>query len=63
MPGHPHVYTSLLHCLSSTYARGGVRSLYSGIVPNMLKAVPSISLSYVIFEQTKRWLTQHPPSR
>ena len=58
MPGHPREYTSLSHCLVSTYTHGGLRALYSGIVPNMLKAVPSISISYVIFEHVKRRLSR-----
>ena len=34
-----------------------VRGLYRGIVPNLLKAVPSISISYVVFENAKAALT------
>lgn len=57
MPGRPGEYSSLLHCFKSTYRRGGLRALYSGILPNMLKAVPSISISYVIFEKVKHFLS------
>ncbi|KAL1519279.1 hypothetical protein AB1Y20_022808 [Prymnesium parvum] len=57
MPGHPREYSSIVHCCKSSYKRGGIRALYSGIFPNILKAVPSISISYVIFEQMKQRLT------
>lgn len=33
-----------------TVKEGGPRELYRGIVPNLLKAVPAISISYVVFE-------------
>ena len=36
--------------LAVAFTRQG---LYRGIVPNLLKAVPSISISYVVFENTK----------
>lgn len=58
MPGNPVEFTSLCQCISATYNRGGIQALYSGIVPNMLKAVPAISISYVIFEKVKHVLSQ-----
>ena len=56
MPGQPR-YTSTIDCAVQTMQRGGgVRALYRGLRPNMLKAVPSIAVSYVIFEKMKRLL-------
>jgi hypothetical protein len=34
-------------------AREGLWGLYRGIVPNFLKVLPAVSVSYVIYEQTK----------
>mmetsp|Transcript_51461 Transcript_51461/g.168278 ORF Transcript_51461/g.168278 Transcript_51461/m.168278 type:complete len:524 (+) Transcript_51461:102-1673(+) len=57
MPGYPQRYNGLADCLRQTYSDregGGVRALYRGILPNMLKAVPAISISYVVFETSKK---------
>ena len=43
--------------------KDGLKGLYRGIVPNLLKAVPSISISYVVFENTKVALTLRGWSR
>ena len=53
MPGHPTPPSSWLECAAGIFADGGLRSLYRGIGPNMAKAVPSLSVSYLVFEQTK----------
>lgn len=53
MPGYEPPYSGLVGCLSWTLQNEGVRGLYRGIVPNLLKAVPSISISYVVFENVK----------
>jgi solute carrier family 25 phosphate transporter 23/24/25/41 len=50
MPGHPARYTGLVDCLRQTVRDGGPRALYNGLLPNLLKAVPAISISYVVFE-------------
>lgn len=50
MPGHPARYTGLVDCLRQTVRDGGPRALYHGLLPNLLKAVPAISISYVVFE-------------
>ena len=31
----------------------GIRGLYRGIVPNMLKVVPACSISYMVYEQAR----------
>ena len=31
----------------------GMRGLYRGIVPNMLKVVPACSISYLVYEQAR----------
>ena len=53
MPGFHPGYDGLVGCLVHTVRAEGVRGLYRGIVPNLLKAVPSISISYVVFENVK----------
>jgi len=53
MPGFTTRYTGLIGCLADTIQNDGFKGLYRGIVPNLLKAVPSISISYVVFENAK----------
>ena len=57
MPGFATTYDGLVGCLLDTVRNDGVKGLYRGIMPNLLKAVPSISISYVVFENTKSALT------
>ena len=57
MPGLGNHYNGVLDCLRTTVQKDGMRGLYNGIVPNLLKAVPAISISYVVFETTKRSLS------
>lgn len=54
--GRPVRYQGLGHCLMSVLREGGVKGLFAGIVPNMLKAVPSSMLMYVTFRQTQQFL-------
>mmetsp|Transcript_7785 Transcript_7785/g.18392 ORF Transcript_7785/g.18392 Transcript_7785/m.18392 type:complete len:418 (+) Transcript_7785:74-1327(+) len=49
-------YTGLLDCLRQTVRGEGVRGLYAGLVPNMLKAVPAVAISYTVFETSKKEL-------
>ena len=60
MPGYDPGYDGLAGCLRTTFKYEGFRGLYRGIVPNLLKAVPSLSISYVVFENVKRLLA--PPA-
>ena len=57
MPGFHTRYEGLAGCLMDTFQSDGIKGLYRGIVPNLLKAVPSISISYVVFENAKAALT------
>jgi solute carrier family 25 phosphate transporter 23/24/25/41 len=49
-------YAGAIDCLRKTISRGGYRGLYSGMVPNILKVVPAVSVSYLVFERTKNYL-------
>ena len=39
--------------MKKTYNRDGIKGLYRGIVPNYLKAVPSIGIGFVVYEHCK----------
>lgn len=35
---------------------GGIRSLYKGLVPNLLRVVPSTTITFVVYENVQHWL-------
>ena len=53
IPGMP-TYAGPIACARATVAAEGVRGLYRGLLPNFLKTLPAISISYAVFEWTKR---------
>lgn len=52
--GHPMIYKNSLDVIRKTYARESFRGFYNGIVPTLIKNVPSASISFVIYEFCKR---------
>ncbi|CAO3650804.1 unnamed protein product [Mucor hiemalis] len=53
---HPYRYTSAWDVASKTYKADGVRGFYKGLGPTLFKVVPSISISYAVYEFSKRSL-------
>jgi len=56
MRGRPIVYKGMFDCFRKLIQEEGPIALYRGIVPNFLKAVPAISISYAVYEKAKIWL-------
>ncbi|KAF8076458.1 mitochondrial carrier [Lyophyllum atratum] len=54
--GHPQRYTGVLDVAIKTWERDGWRGFYRGLFPTLAKVVPSVSISYVVYEHTKRRL-------
>jgi len=54
--GHPQRYTGILDVVQHTYARDGWRGFYRGLLPTLAKVVPAVSISYVVYESSKRKL-------
>ena len=50
MPGSP-TYEGPLDCLRQTVRAGGLRALYQGVLPNMLKVLPATSISYAVYDR------------
>ena len=46
-------------CCRKTLMQDGVRGFYKGIMPNFMKSVPAISISYLVFEKTKPLLAPY----
>jgi solute carrier family 25 phosphate transporter 23/24/25/41 len=55
--GRP-MYRGMTHVLTDTFQRAGVAGLYRGILPNFVKSIPAISLSYVVYENVLGVLRQ-----
>jgi solute carrier family 25 phosphate transporter 23/24/25/41 len=49
VPGEQH-FKGALDCAAQILARDGVKGFYAGLVPNMLKVVPAVSISYAVYE-------------
>jgi len=56
MPGTKAEYTGIANCFVKVYRQGGVLGFYRGITPNFMKAIPAISISYVVYEKMREIL-------
>jgi len=54
--GHPQKYTGVWDVAQRTYAQEGWRGFYRGLAPTLAKVIPAVSISYVVYEHTKRRL-------
>ncbi|KAG1445050.1 hypothetical protein G6F55_012102 [Rhizopus delemar] len=55
-PAHPYRYTSAWDAAKKTFHADGVRGFYKGLGPTLFKVVPSVSISYAVYEFSKRSL-------
>jgi len=55
-PAHPQRYTGVWDVISKTYNQRGVRGFYIGLGPTLAKVIPAVSISYMVYEQSKRRL-------
>ena len=53
-PSHPTFYDGSWDCIRKTHRREGFVGFYRGLAPTMLKVLPAISISYVVYEHSKR---------
>lgn len=49
-------YQGVLDALTRMYREEGLMSFYRGMLPNYLKMVPAISVSFVVYETVQNWL-------
>ncbi|KAG0561549.1 hypothetical protein KC19_9G072400 [Ceratodon purpureus] len=49
----PDRYTGMADAFRRTYRHEGMRGFYKGWLPNMLKVVPSASITYLVYEDMK----------
>ncbi|GAC72551.1 predicted mitochondrial carrier protein [Moesziomyces antarcticus T-34] len=55
-PAHPATYDGFWDAAKKTYVREGFVGFYRGLVPTLAKVVPAVSISYVVYEQSKKRL-------
>ncbi|CAK7198424.1 hypothetical protein SEUCBS139899_001085 [Sporothrix eucalyptigena] len=53
---HPPTYTGIWDVATRTVANEGVRGLYKGLTPNLLKVAPALSITWVVYENSKKAL-------
>lgn len=50
---HPYTYTGFADVLKQTLQREGPPGLFKGLVPNLAKVAPAVSISYFVYENLK----------
>lgn len=50
---HPPTYTGIWDVTVKTVNGEGVRGLFKGVTPNLLKVVPAVSITYVVYDNSK----------
>lgn len=53
------VYTGMWDVFVKTVKNEGIRGLYKGLGPNYLKVIPSVSISYLVYENTKAYFCKN----
>lgn len=56
---HPPTYTGIWDVTQKTIQREGYRGLYKGLTPNLLKVAPALSITWVVYENSKKLLNLH----
>ncbi|KAK2016507.1 calcium-binding mitochondrial carrier SAL1 [Colletotrichum eremochloae] len=53
---HPATYTGIVDVAQQTLKNEGVRGMYKGLTPNLLKVAPALSITWVVYENSKKLL-------
>lgn len=61
MSGMGFQYTGIFDAVGKIVAQEGVRGMYKGIVPNLLKVAPSMASSWLSFELVRDHLVSLRP--
>jgi solute carrier family 25 phosphate transporter 23/24/25/41 len=61
MSGIGYQYKSIPDAVRVIVAQEGIKGLYKGIVPNLLKVAPSMASSWLSFEVTRDFLVGLKP--
>lgn len=50
---HRQQYTGIVDVFQQTVGKEGWRGLFKGILPNLIKVVPAVAITYTVYEQSK----------
>jgi solute carrier family 25 phosphate transporter 23/24/25/41 len=53
-PNADAAYKGMADVFRKTFQHEGLRGFYKGIFPNLLKVVPSASITYMVYESMKK---------
>lgn len=53
---HPPTYDGVLDVTRKTLQNEGLKGLFKGVTPNLLKVAPAVSISYIVYENSKALL-------
>ncbi|OAA63935.1 calcium dependent mitochondrial carrier protein [Cordyceps fumosorosea ARSEF 2679] len=56
---HTATYNGIWDVTQKTIQKEGVRGLYKGLTPNLLKVAPALSITWVVYENSKKVLGLH----
>ncbi|KAI1430893.1 mitochondrial carrier [Xylaria sp. CBS 124048] len=56
---HPARYTGIWDVAHKTVKNEGVRGLYKGLMPNLLKVAPALSITWMVYENAKKVMHLH----
>ncbi|KAM7220549.1 Mitochondrial carrier domain containing protein [Rhypophila decipiens] len=56
---HPPTYTGFVDVARKTIKNEGLRGLYKGLTPNLLKVAPALGITWVSYENMKKLLDLH----
>lgn len=56
---HRPTYTGIWDVAHRTYVNEGMRGMYKGLAPNLLKVAPALSITWVVYENSKRIMGLH----
>lgn len=56
---HPPTYTGIWDVARKTYMNEGIRGMYKGLTPNLMKVAPALSITWVVYENSKRIMGLH----
>jgi solute carrier family 25 phosphate transporter 23/24/25/41 len=51
---HPRTYTGIVDVTRQTIKGEGMRGLFKGLTPNLCKVVPAVSITYVVYDKSKK---------
>ncbi|KAH8671064.1 solute carrier family 25 member 42 [Xylariales sp. PMI_506] len=60
MSGMGYQYKSVFDAIKVIVTQEGIRGLYKGLVPNLLKVAPSMAANWLSFEMTRDFLCRQP---